>query len=29
MTAEECLHLMRVIFAGYRSAETGGTQDLG
>ena len=29
MTAEECLHLMRVIFAGYRSAETGRTQDLG
>ena len=29
MTAQECLHLMRVIFAGYRSAETGRTQDLG
>ena len=29
MTAEESLHLMRVIFAGYRSAETGRTQDLG
>ena len=29
MTAEECLHLMRVVFAAYRSAETGRTQDLG
>ena len=29
MTSEECLHLMRVIFAGYQSAETGRTQDLG
>ncbi len=29
MTAEECLHLMRVIFAGYRSAETGRIQDPG
>ena len=29
MTAEESLHLMRVIFAAYRSAETGRTQNLG
>ena len=29
MTTSECLHLMRVIFAAYRSAETGRTEDLG
>jgi predicted dehydrogenase len=28
MTAQECLHLMRVIFAGYRAAETGRTQEV-
>ena len=28
MTAQECLHLMRVIFAAYRAAETGRTQDV-
>ena len=28
MTAQECLHLMRVIFAGYRAAESGRTQEV-